>query len=119
MADDGAVHEMSRAIGSLEASVRSLNERWEERERSAAEGRRVLHAKFDALRDNVSDLASEVSGVTEKLASIEPEIKTFEEARLQAIGAQKLGKWIWWVLLGVAGAAGSMITWFLNLPRGG
>lgn len=114
MADDGAVHEMSRVIGSLEASVIELNRKWDERERSASEGRRVLHAKFDSLKDEVSEMATKVVGVETALASIEPEIKTFQEARLQAIGAQKLGKWIWWVLLGVAGAAGSMITWVLS-----
>lgn len=114
MADDGAVHEMSRAIGSLEASVIELNRKWDERERSASEGRRVLHAKFDSLKDEVTEMATKVVGVETALASIEPEIKTFQEARMQAIGAQKLGKWIWWVLMGIAGAAGGVLHWLLS-----
>lgn len=114
MTDDGAVHEMSRAIGSLEASVIELNRKWDERERSASEGRRVLHAKFDSLKDEVTELTVKVGGVETSLAAIEPEMKTFQEARLQAIGAQKLGKWIWWVLMGIAGAAGGVIHWFLS-----
>ena len=41
--------EMSRAIGALESTVKTLTTTWQSQEVSVAQGRRDLHRKFDGL----------------------------------------------------------------------
>ena len=41
--------EMSRAIGGLESTVKTLTTTWQSQEAGASQGRRDLHQKFDGL----------------------------------------------------------------------
>jgi len=72
MAD--TIHEMSRAIGSLESSAKTLTTTWAEQDREATEGRRLLHAKIDDLKSQQATLAAQVAQQTSKLAEVEPAI---------------------------------------------
>jgi outer membrane murein-binding lipoprotein Lpp len=118
----GDIHEVSRLIGGLESSVgslqksiESLNTTWGEREKSASEGRRVVHAKVDELRDDVTRLSAEVENVSKDLSAIKPAIDDFKAARNQQIGAQKLGKVLWGAFLAAAGGAGYLIGEWLHI----
>lgn len=123
MGGDGDIHEVSRIIGglqasviSLQASIESLNTTWGDRERSASEGRRILHEKFDELRGDVMRLSAEVENVSKDLSSdIKPAIADFKSARSEQIGMQKLGKLLWGVFLAAAGGVGYVIGDWLHL----
>ena len=82
---DGAIHEMSRvvgglqaSVGSLQASIENLNKTWGERERDATAGRRILHSKFDELRDDVTRLSAELENVSKDITIIRPSIDASE-----------------------------------------
>lgn len=101
---DTALREMSRSIGGLESTVKLMVSTWQSQEASASHGRRELHVKFDALAEKVSGLAAKVDTVIKDVTEIKPSVDAFEDAKSQAEGAQKLGKWIW-AMLGLGGTA--------------
>lgn len=109
MSDDQALREMSHAIGGLESTVKSMVSTWQQQEASASQGRRDLHHKFDAMRDELHQLGTKVAGALDDIAELKPSVKAFENAKAQAQGAQTLGKWIW----GAIGLAGTGLGWAL------
>lgn len=100
------MHEVSRSIGSLEASVTNLTETWQRQDREATEGRRRLHEKMDGLKSQQETLASTVAQQTKKLTEIEPAIKRFEAQRQRQEGARSLAKLLWGGLLAFAAGLG-------------
>lgn len=90
-----SVHEMSRALGKVEAVVNALTETWQRQDDEATEGRRVLHQKMDEVREQQAVLTTKVQQQTEKLAEIEPAIKRFEAQRQRQEGAASLFKVLW------------------------
>ncbi len=94
--------EASRAIGSLESSVRHLTETWQRQDKEAADGRRRLHEKIEELTSQQAALTGKVGKQTEELAEIKPAIKRFEAQRQRQEGAASLFKVLW---LGVAAFA--------------
>lgn len=126
--NDGAIHQMSAAIGGLQADVRNLkdsidglNRIWGDREEAATAGRRVVHEKVDLLRNDFIHLSAEVENVSVDIAEIKPAIEEFKGARQRQIGARHLGKFIWGLFLSAAGAAGYAIGEWLHLfwpPKG-
>jgi outer membrane murein-binding lipoprotein Lpp len=118
---DGAIHQMSAAIGGLQADVRSLkdsienlNKIWGQREEAATNGRRAVHEKVDTLSKEVTLLSAEVENVSKDLVEIKPAIDAFKTARDRQDGAQKLGKRIWVAFIGLAGIAGGAIVEMLH-----
>lgn len=111
------IHEFSRALGSLEASVSNLTQTWAEQERNATQGRRALHEKMDGVKDDVSELSSRMDKVDAALGEIAPAVAEFKAARERAIGAMKFGRWMWTAMLAAAGSAGWAINEWLHLPR--
>lgn len=117
-ATEAALREMSRIIGGLESSVKTMVSTWQSQEASASQGRRDLHTKFDTLADKVSGLSSKVDAMGKDLTEIKPSVDAFKNAKEQAIGAQKLGKWIWAALPFAGGGIGWMIAnWVSITPR--
>lgn len=126
--NDGAIHQMSAAIGGLQADVKNLkdsidnlNQIWGLREESATAGRRVVHEKVDLLRKDFTHLSAEVENVSMKLTEIEPAISEFKDARQRLIGARHLGKFLWGAFLSAAGAMGYALGEWLHLfwpPKG-
>lgn len=114
---DRDIHEFSRALGSLEASVTNLTKTWSEQERNASEGRRALHQKMDGIKDDVFQLGSRVDKMSEDISEITPAVNEFKDARQQAIGARKFGRWIWGAMLTAAGFMGWAINEWLHLPK--
>lgn len=96
---------MSGTIGGLKSSVESMSHMWQSQEANATQGRRDLHQKMDATRLEVTGLRAEVGAVVKGLADINPDIDEFRNAKQQAKGMEKLGKW----LFGGIGVFGTMI----------
>src|ERR1700726_2929181 len=100
------VHEMSRAIGSLESSVKTLTETWQRQDREATEGRRALHKKVDDLTSQQHALTATVEQQTRELAEIKPAIQRFEAQRLREQGQRSLVKVIWAAFVAFAAGLG-------------
>lgn len=107
---EAALREMSRSIGGLESTVKTLVSTWQSQETLASQGRRDLHQKFDQLRTDVHNMATQVAGALTDIADLKPSVEAFKTARTEARGAQKLGKW----LFGLIGLAGTALGWALN-----
>ncbi len=114
-ATEAALREMSRSIGGLESTVKTMVSTWQSQEASASQGRRDLHQKFDALADKVTGLAGKVDAAIRDITEIKPSVAAFEDAKAQAIGAQKLGKWIWAALPFAGGGIGWMLAHWINI----
>jgi outer membrane murein-binding lipoprotein Lpp len=115
---EAALREMSRSIGGLESTVKTLVSTWQSQEASASQGRRDLHFKFDALSEKVSSLSAKVDTAIADITDIKPSVEAFETAKAQAVGAQKLGKWIWAGLAAGGGALGWMLAnWITIGPK--
>jgi hypothetical protein len=115
---EGALREMSRSIGGLESTVKTLVSTWQSQEVTASQGRRDLHQKFEVLRNDVHSLAGQIAGALKDIADIKPSVHAFENAKEQAIGAQKLGKIIWGALFFMGGGVGWMIAnWITITPK--
>lgn len=115
---EAALREMSRSIGGLESTVKSLVSTWQTQETSASQGRRDLHIKFDALSEKVSGMSAKVDTAIRDITDIKPSVEAFEDAKSQAVGAQKLGKWIWAGLLGSGGVIGwALANWITIGPK--
>lgn len=112
-ATEAALREMSRSIGGLESTVKTLVSTWQAQEQSASQGRRDLYVKFEALRADVHGLAGQIAGALKDIADIKPSVDAFDNAKQQAIGAQRLGKWIWAGLGGTGLLGGGGIGWAL------
>lgn len=117
-ATEAALREISRSMGGLESTVKSLVSTWQSQEASASQGRRDLHQKFDALAEKVTGLAAKVDKAMADITEIKPSVEAFENAKAQAIGAQKLGKWIWAALPFAGGGIGWMLAnWITITPK--
>lgn len=121
---DGAIHEMSRVVGALQAdvngmrqSIESLNRVWGDREIGAQQGRRIVHDKLDGLRIDVTRLAAEVVNLSKDVAIVKPAIEVFRSARERQLGAQRMGKLIWLAFIGIAGAVGGAIVQLIHYLR--
>lgn len=101
-----SVHDMSRALGKVEAIVSALTETWQRQDDEATEGRRLLHNKMDELKQQQAILTTKVQQQTEKLAEIEPAIKRFEAQRQRSEGARSMAKLLWGGLLAFATGLG-------------
>jgi outer membrane murein-binding lipoprotein Lpp len=110
---EAALREMSRSIGGLESTVKSLVSTWQSQETNASQGRRDLHTKFDALSEKVTGLTAKVDTAIRDITLIKPSVQAFENAKEQAIGAQRLGKGIWAALLFLGGGSGAGLTWVI------
>lgn len=117
-ATEAALREMSRTIGGLESTVKTLVSTWQSQEATASQGRRDLHQKFEALAEKVGAMAAKVDTAIKDITEIRPSVEAFESAKAQAIGAQKLGKWIWAALTVAGGGIGWMIAnWITITPK--
>jgi prefoldin subunit 5 len=121
---DGTIHQVSAAVGALQADVKSLgriienlNKTWGERERDAQRDRRELHDKFDTVSKEVTLIAAEVENVSKDLGEIKPAIEVFKSARERQLGAQWMGKLVWMAFIGIAGAVGAAIVQVIRHMR--
>lgn len=114
------VHEMSRAIGGLEASVKSLTDTWQRQDRDATEGRRALHKKVDELKSQQTVLTQQVAQQAKELAEVAPAIARFEAQRQRVEGARSAVKVVWLGVVAFAtglGYAGHELLIYFWPPR--
>jgi outer membrane murein-binding lipoprotein Lpp len=111
------INAFSRALGSLEASVANLTQTWSQQEQNASAGRRALHEKIDGIKDDVSELKTRVDVMGKEMNEIRPAVQEFKQQRERAIGAMKMGRWIWGAMLTAAGLTGWAIGEYLHFPR--
>lgn len=111
----GEIHQVSAELGSLKTAVEMMTDTWKAQEQSASEGRRLLHTKFDDVRNEVTKLTSRVDEMSRDITEIKPAIEVFKSARERQLGAQWMGKLIWVAFIGLAGVAGGMIAKFLHI----
>lgn len=90
-----ALREMSRSIGGLESTVKTLVDTWRNQEQAAASARRVLHDRFESLQGEVHGFSAQLTGVLRDIAEMKPIIDEVETAKQRAIGAGMLGKALW------------------------
>lgn len=115
---EAALREMSRTLGGVESTVKSLVSTWQSQEASASQGRRDLHQKFEALADKVSGLSAKVDTAIKDITEIKPSVQAFEDAKQQAKGAQTLGKIIWAILgFGGMGIGWVLANWISITPK--
>lgn len=113
-----ALREMSRSIGGLESTVKTMVTTWQSQEAVATQGRRDLHQKVDALRGELHDMGSTLAGAIRDIAAMKPSVEAFENAKAQALGAQKFGKWLWGIAALVSGAVGWILSnWITITPK--
>jgi uncharacterized protein YoxC len=111
------VHDFSRALGSLEASVTNLTRTCAQQEQTASDGRRALHLKMDDIKEDLSKLTSRVDGMAKEMSEVSPAVEEFKQQRERAIGALNFGKWMWGAMIAAAGLAGWTIRDWLHFPR--
>jgi hypothetical protein len=121
MSDDAtqaALREMSHQIGGLEATVKTLVSTWQSQEATASAGRTNVHTKLEAIGEKVTVLTGRVDEAIKDITEIKPSVEAFENAKTQAIGAQKLGKLIWLLLTFAGGGIGwAIANWITITPR--
>lgn len=114
-ATEAALREMSRSIGGLESTVKTLVSTWQSQEVSATQGRRDLYQKFDAMASQVFELKTKLESALSDITELKPSVAAFESAKQQAAGAQKVGKWIWGFLTLGGGSIGWMLANWVTL----
>lgn len=105
-----ALREMAGQIGSLGATVKSIEATWRQQDAAATEGRRELHRKFEAMTDKVSTLSGRVEEILKDILNMKPIVREVETAKQRAIGAGMAGKALW--AIGGAMIAGGI--WLLS-----
>ena len=104
------LHEMSRVVGGLQNAVETMTTMWATQDAAATQGRRVLHDKLEAIREEmmakVSTLTYRVDSMGVQINLIEPSVKAFNDETLRQEGAKRLGKWVIGGMTTVAGMVG-------------
>lgn len=112
MADE-ALHQLigklTEAAENSKNTLQHLMRMWENQEKNASEGRRILHEKVDAMNTSVVALTGRVTSVETTLTKVQPAVKEFESQREQQKGAMKVGKVIWAAMLAACGTMGTAI----------
>ena len=110
-----ALRDLSRIVGGLESTVKTLVSTWQSQEATASQGRRDLHQKFDNLRDEVHVVATKVTSALDDIAEIKPSVEAFDIAKHRVEGARTLGKMIWLAIGGLSGLFGYMLANWISI----
>jgi hypothetical protein len=106
----GQLHQISAEIGGLKKAVEMMTDMWTRQEETASAGRKALHDKFEMFRweitNQVASLGLRVDRMSDQINIVEPSVKNFNDERLRAEGAKRLGKMLIAALTAVAGVLG-------------
>lgn len=105
---------LSRALGDLQGTVRSLSEQWRRQDEAASSGRQALYERFEMLSSQMLRMSGALDVVSQEVAELRNDIKTdimptVDAYRLEVarrLGVLWAGRMIWTFLLGIAGAIG-------------
>lgn len=111
---DIAVHRqlasLQTSVEHLTAAMTSMATQWASQDAAAAVGRKSLHEKFEAFRNDVglqvAGLSLRVDRMVDTMTKIEPAVKNYEDEKLRREGAKKLGGALIAALTAVAGTIG-------------
>jgi hypothetical protein len=82
----------------------------------AREDRKQQFTAIDDIRGSVLKLDHRMTSVEEALTTIRPTIDEFIQIKNKVLGAGRLGKWLWILLIGLIGLAAKfrveLMTWF-------
>lgn len=104
-----ALREMAKSIGGLESTVTTLTRQWRDQDEKASLGRRDLHQKIDALVADLRTLEGLVKAAISDIAIMKPIVDAVEDAKMQAVGVVKAGRWVHWLIFGSGG--GAFVLW--------
>jgi outer membrane murein-binding lipoprotein Lpp len=112
--NNNEIHNMSMVVGGLKNAVETMTKIWQQQEMLAGEGRRLVHDKIDAMKDELRSLSSTVKALSEDVAEIKPEVEAFNADKLRLEGAKSLGTKLWAAMMAMAGALGWGLNEFLT-----
>ena len=113
----GEVHQISLKLGQLSQAVEMMTTMWQRQEELATAGRKALHEKVEAVRQElgiqVAGLSLRVDRLTDQVKIIEPsvtalkdDVKEFEDEKLRDEGAKRQRTGMITALTAVAGGIG-------------
>ena len=105
------LHELSRAIGALQADVASLTKTLDKESENAAHHRQALRETIAALSQAVRDLA-------QKVQDYHPVIEESRQQLAEAKGRAKLGRWLLGLWMALASSIGATVGWALSHWKG-
>jgi hypothetical protein len=104
----------SEDIGGIKATLMHIEKALEKQDSDSSAWRRKIYGALDDVKKEQGGIRHEVDTLAAAIAAITPETRQFTQWRMQAEGAGKLGKVLWWLggvlLSGAAGAYG-MLQW--------
>lgn len=109
-ATQAALRQMAEKIGGLTSSVQSLEHNWRNQEEKASNGRAVLHAKIDDLRNDFLDVRGKLAGVIADVAEMRPTVDEIKTAKERAVGAIMMSRVLY--AIGIVLTMG--VTWVLT-----
>jgi HAMP domain-containing protein len=110
-----ALREMAKSIGGLESTVTTMTRQWRDQDEKASLGRRDLHHKIDAMRDELQRLDARVTTAIDDIAEMKPTVQEVKDARQQAVGAGKASIWLWRLVMFMSGGAAWVIANYLKV----
>lgn len=118
----GELHELSVAIGSLQADVRTLSRTVRDNQEASSEEHRKVHDIVVATSEAVRNLAAKVAemkpnndavpDLKNKVSEMKPLTDDYRERRAEDRGKQKLMHLLYVAFGGIAGA---LTTWVMSL----
>lgn len=105
------LHELSRAIGALEAGVANLTKKVDEEAIDASRHRQ-------ALRETIAALSEAVRALTAEVSNMKPVVEDYRQRASERKGREKLGRWLMALWMAVAGMTTSVVTWALSHWKG-
>jgi hypothetical protein len=116
------LNQVSRIVGGLEAKIESFEQNWQEQDRRAADGRKILYDKFSDLQLGFQNLGHKVSTVMADVAEMKPAVTDWVRTKDKALGAKTAASILGKLAYGLAGAIMLGIGWaidhFLVVPHG-
>jgi predicted nucleic acid-binding Zn-ribbon protein len=113
-----ALRDMAKSIGGLESTVSTMTRQWRDQEDKASLGRRDLHQKIDAMRDELQKLDTRVTTAIDDIAEMKPTVQEVKDARQQAVGAGKASVWLWRFVMFVSGGVAWVVANYFNIKIG-
>src|ERR1700753_700260 len=107
-----SIHDMSRAVGALEGTVKNMTDQWARQEAAASEGRRVVHEKLDEVKETQTKTTAELQQLKDEFAILKPAITAFQKKQDEAEGMKNLGKILWLGMGGIGAVIGYLLGYF-------
>jgi hypothetical protein len=104
----GELHELSVAIGGLQAHVETLTRTVERNQETATEEHRKVH-------DIVVAMSGAVRNLTADVAEMKPLTSAYREERAEKRGAKRFRNFLFVTCGGVAGAIGAKLLDLINI----